>query len=211
LKLLKQTWFPGVHTSVGGGHADTSISDITLAWMITQLSAHLQFDPDYMPRQRTLNAEFYASILVSIREWALGLIPRSDKGPLNTMSGRSMRTPGEYHATDPETGKKLPRTLVTTHEFIHPSVRYRVDQKGQTVVDNKQDYSDKTVYAPPPIKDWKYLEGDEAVKVAGEEWAGYGVWLTKNGTFIVEEKIKDGTPEMGLVDGWPGVEEKLFS
>jgi hypothetical protein len=210
LKVLKQTWFPGVHTSIGGGYADTSISDITLAWMITQLSAHLQFDPDYIPRQQKLNAEFYGTIPVPIREWALGLIPRSDKGLLNTMSSRSLRTPGEYHATSPETGKKLPQTLVETHEFIHPSVRYRRDEGGQAVVDNKEDYSSRAVYVPDAITDWKYLEGDAAVKVAGEKWRGYGVWLTPHGTFIVEEKIKDGTPEMDLITGWPGVEEKLF-
>ena len=31
LKTLKQTWFPGVHSGIGGGYPDTSIADVTLA------------------------------------------------------------------------------------------------------------------------------------------------------------------------------------
>jgi hypothetical protein len=30
---LKQVWFTGVHSDVGGGYAETSLSDITLLWM----------------------------------------------------------------------------------------------------------------------------------------------------------------------------------
>jgi hypothetical protein len=31
LKVLKQTWFPGVHSNVGAGYSDTEIADLTLA------------------------------------------------------------------------------------------------------------------------------------------------------------------------------------
>ena len=31
-----EAWFPGVHGNVGGGYADTGLSDITLAWMIKE-------------------------------------------------------------------------------------------------------------------------------------------------------------------------------
>ncbi|KXX82476.1 hypothetical protein MMYC01_201223 [Madurella mycetomatis] len=35
---LKQVWFPGNHSNVGGGWHDQQIADITLAWMCDQLS-----------------------------------------------------------------------------------------------------------------------------------------------------------------------------
>lgn len=41
---LKQTWFSGVHTNIGGGYTYTEISDITLAWMLDQLGDLLEFD-----------------------------------------------------------------------------------------------------------------------------------------------------------------------
>jgi uncharacterized protein (DUF2235 family) len=33
---LKQVWFTGVHSEVGGGTADASLSDITLRWMVAE-------------------------------------------------------------------------------------------------------------------------------------------------------------------------------
>lgn len=32
----KEVWFPGVHSDVGGGYADTDLSDIALKWMIEE-------------------------------------------------------------------------------------------------------------------------------------------------------------------------------
>ncbi len=32
-QVLEQAWFPGVHCNVGGGYADTGLSDCTLDWM----------------------------------------------------------------------------------------------------------------------------------------------------------------------------------
>lgn len=45
---LKQCWFPGVHSNIGGGVEDQEIADMTLAWMIQQLSPYLGFDDNYL-------------------------------------------------------------------------------------------------------------------------------------------------------------------
>lgn len=43
---VEQTWFVGAHSNVGGGYADTGLSDIALKWMIDRASKNgLQFDP----------------------------------------------------------------------------------------------------------------------------------------------------------------------
>jgi hypothetical protein len=43
---LKQVWFPGTHSNIGGGWYDQQVADITLAWMCDQLStsAGVEFD-----------------------------------------------------------------------------------------------------------------------------------------------------------------------
>ncbi len=48
--VLKQTWFPGAHSNIGGGYPDTMMADITLAWMVSQLMENdiLAFDLDYI-------------------------------------------------------------------------------------------------------------------------------------------------------------------
>jgi len=38
LQVMKQAWFSGVHTDIGGGRYDPGGSDITLAWMLAQVS-----------------------------------------------------------------------------------------------------------------------------------------------------------------------------
>lgn len=223
LKELKQTWFPGVHTSIGGGYADTSISDITLAWMITQLSPHLSFDKSYIPAQRAQNQEFYGTKNVPVRSWAMGLIQRSDEGFLNTMTGRTVRTPGEYHPTDPMTGKAKPKKMQKTCEFVHPSVRYRIEQKGAGLASDDGDYVGKGVYAPNALKGWNFKVSGEVEGMTPEEvteWREYGKWVVQRKgedkpTFIVEEKIEPGTAEMDLIEGWPegwnGLQSKLYA
>jgi len=219
LKVLKQTWFPGVHTSIGGGYKDTSISDITLAWMITQLSAHLSFDPKYVAVQREQNERFYESRQppVPVRSWAMGLIKRSDGGLLNTLMGRGARTPGEYRAIDPDTGAVTAHKLIKTCEFIHPSVRYRRDQHGTGISKDQKDYVGSGSYQPLALEGFAYAAAGsiEASEVGGKGWKEYAKWYVKRPsgevTYIVEDQIEDGTAEMVLLRGWPGVEANLGS
>ncbi|WP_084506759.1 DUF2235 domain-containing protein [Nocardia violaceofusca] len=44
---VQQVWFQGVHTDIGGGYADSRLSDITLRWMVDQArGAGLSFDDE---------------------------------------------------------------------------------------------------------------------------------------------------------------------
>ncbi|MBV8334917.1 MAG: DUF2235 domain-containing protein, partial [Alphaproteobacteria bacterium] len=36
-QILRQVWFPGVHSNVGGGYRQHGLSDTTLLWMLSQL------------------------------------------------------------------------------------------------------------------------------------------------------------------------------
>ena len=50
---MKEMWFPGVHSDVGGGYADSSLSDIALEWMIKEAEVPkigLHFD-DFIKKQ----------------------------------------------------------------------------------------------------------------------------------------------------------------
>lgn len=43
---IDQVWFPGVHCDVGGGYAETGLSDITMSWMMKNAASRgLVFDP----------------------------------------------------------------------------------------------------------------------------------------------------------------------
>ena len=36
---IKQVWFPGVHSDIGGGYAETGLSDLALDWMVKEATA----------------------------------------------------------------------------------------------------------------------------------------------------------------------------
>ena len=223
LKLLKQCWFPGTHSSVGGGYSDTSISDITLAWLVTQLSRHLTFDSEYILRQQKQNEQFYVDHKVPVAPWAMGMIQRSDTGTLNTVLGRQSRTPGQYCVIDPMNGKATEKKLTNTCEFIHPCVRYRIQQKGPALVESAKSKSDNSShYEPKALLDWVYCapnqpwRDDPALAISKDagKWDGCGKWMVQrkgSTTYIVEESVEAGTAEIELIQAWPGVEQKVFS
>lgn len=59
---VKQVWFEGVHTDVGGGYDDSRLSDITLRWMVREAKKEgLEFDQDRMD-QLTERDNFAATL-----------------------------------------------------------------------------------------------------------------------------------------------------
>ncbi len=45
-QVLRQVWFPGVHSDVGGGYAEHGTSDIAYLWMIAQIRKLLELDDE---------------------------------------------------------------------------------------------------------------------------------------------------------------------
>jgi uncharacterized protein (DUF2235 family) len=43
-QILKQCWFLGAHSDVGGGNKDTGLANLTLVWMIAQLDDYIHFN-----------------------------------------------------------------------------------------------------------------------------------------------------------------------
>lgn len=208
-KNLRQCWFAGVHTSIGGGYQDSSISDLTLAWMMTQLSQHLDFDREYLPRQRNLNATFYATRKPppprEAQGYGMGLIKRSDRGILDTVLGRDVRTPGEYHLTDPNTGETLPEVLKNTCEFIHPSVRYRIENKGRGLANSATDFLGGGVYTPRALAGWTYYAAEREVPglMVDVKWSKAAKWVKDDlKTYIVEDMIEENSDDWLLADSY---------
>ncbi|KPC60739.1 DUF2235 domain-containing protein [Streptomyces chattanoogensis] len=55
---LRQVWFAGVHSDIGGGYPETSLSDIALLWMVHHARRHgLEFDTEALspagPREKS--------------------------------------------------------------------------------------------------------------------------------------------------------------
>lgn len=154
LKKLKQCWFPGVHSNIGGSYPDAGISNITLAWMISQLedsdSGILAFDHDYLDRVQDWNTEGYIKRKEPIRPWGMGRLydSASPNSLLTAAQGINpiTRTPGEYHQIDLNSGlPDLNHPLTNTNEYIHRSVRVRMDGGGLGTEDDPPNTTAKVV------------------------------------------------------------------
>lgn len=95
-QILEQVWFAGCHSDVGGGYADTSLSDVTLGWMADRARAcGLVFDegaftwPDDVTRRSAAEAGFVPD--------PLGRLHDPNTGPARLM-GRALRTLGSRPA-----------------------------------------------------------------------------------------------------------------
>lgn len=147
---LKQVWFPGAHSNVGGSYADAGIADITLAWMMDQLAGNttdhkgdfnphdwIHFDEEYIDYWKTQEADSYEQRKPShYRDWAMGKVYDTVYFP-TSLTGTRTRSPGRYPRTVYETGKPDPDHLLeNTNEMMHASVRARMDLGGRGVETN---------------------------------------------------------------------------
>lgn len=147
--ILRQVWFPGVHSNVGGGYDDQQLANITLAWMVAQLQPFLDFKLKYVLDQDAENARFYKRHHEAPRPWSFGKIPNSQSG-IYALAGNAVRTPGRYTVCDPHTGRATSRPLRDTHEYMHASVRARARLGGPGT-------EDKGKYDPEPLDSWRLV------------------------------------------------------
>ncbi|MGW2328759.1 DUF2235 domain-containing protein [Streptomyces sp. NPDC001700] len=79
---LKQVWFAGVHSDVGGGYSETALSDISLLWMVHQARRHgLEFNPEVLSEARLRAMTPNASVDFYVRPDIMGTMHNSRTGP----------------------------------------------------------------------------------------------------------------------------------
>ncbi|KAF2197581.1 hypothetical protein GQ43DRAFT_475313 [Delitschia confertaspora ATCC 74209] len=205
--VLKQTWFPGVHSNVGGSYDDTGLADITLAWMMSNLSPWIDFNPDYIREQALLDQKRNHEIGLH-RGWSLGKIVNSVTFPVSIL-GREARTPSMYNRLDPKSGRETNQPLMETNETVHPSVRARIQLGGKG-------YEDQGRYSSHALADWKtetvQIRSDDAVNGTGVKkqikWVYKGSQPRGQGREMLEEPL--GQFELELLKMDPVTTELLL-
>lgn len=78
---LKQVWFTGVHSDVGGGYEETALSDMALAWMVDQAQHYgLEFDTEALGEGGQRDTTMEGSIDLRTRPESMGTLHNSRKG-----------------------------------------------------------------------------------------------------------------------------------
>ncbi|CAE7159382.1 unnamed protein product [Rhizoctonia solani] len=136
---LKQVWFSGAHSDVGGGYAEMELADITLAWIVGEITPFVG-----------VNTEFV--------EKSLSNSPKKPKWgesvPHNAYTSSSI-------FTRPILGRENRLTLMTKDSVLHPSLLLAPETKGMvTVSDLKKQLKSTDLQA----QTWQLNEFEERVR-----------------------------------------------
>lgn len=174
---LKQTWFPGVHSGVGGSYKDSGLSNITLAWMMSQLSSFIDFDPQYIHKQFQLDQKVLRAehVPATALQWAASQLRNTSSG-LRALLGSRTRTPGRYYRYDHKADRpSTTQVLENTRECIHYAVRAREASGGLNERNKMTAYRPMAMVgyemmdreARPGQATWRY--GGKEARFDGEE------------------------------------------
>ncbi|KAF4622969.1 hypothetical protein D9613_001768 [Agrocybe pediades] len=97
-QTLKQVWFAGCHSDIGGGYKHHDLSDITLFWMVSQIELYLSVDTHYLEH-----------LIKPVAAWG-------KQQPHDSLTGIFLLAD--------KVQRELPVTAddPKTHEFLHPSI-----------------------------------------------------------------------------------------
>lgn len=116
-QTVVQAWFPGVHSNVGGGYADTGLSDRALDWMIGRAAANgLKFQDDYL--ERRIDPNYHGELRKSMK-WYYG-VPR---GGLDRVIGNEKAAGEVIHFSAEE------RALHPTNNYQSPNLIGALEKK----------------------------------------------------------------------------------
>lgn len=186
---LRQCWFPGYHSDVGGGTTSgtkdsSEVDEVALAWMCDQADGLLTFDRAMV--------EYYLKpwntrAVDSVESWGAGDLEDSCgvSYRLNVAGGSVYRTPGMY-LPDAKPLEGADGNMVSpTKEQFHPLIRHRWD-----ALKNKPDgYR----YDPPALQKssisptWTYEESEEGAVWVRPAMPKSKGWL---GTYPEEPEVR---------------------
>jgi len=141
-QLLKQCWFAGEHSDIGGGWQDHDLSDITLTWMAANIGDMLSLDLQYL-----------ASLPDPVAPW--GKQPPHDP-----------RT-GIFVLADTVKRQLPTQDDDITHETIHPSVLEQdhiLPQLQQSIDSNPSLVCSLLPLEMEVKKNWPYVPGKHDIK-----------------------------------------------
>lgn len=143
-KELKQCWFRGVHSDIGGGYPDHELGNLSLAWMMTQLESKSLIQFDHATFWKLIESSARAQVvnrsgpqaMLKLKSWGLGQIHDSMQWYYRLLTRPRIREPRSFTQTqlNPPWWKQMlgiflaPKSglpLEHTHECIHSSVGKR--------------------------------------------------------------------------------------
>ena len=123
---LKQVWFAGMHSDVGGGYPDDSLSYVSLSWMIEELGPRIRLLPSAIERVYELSNDFGP-----LHDSRHGLGGYYRYQPRRIASFADPPWTGTLSLRDPNLRRALPgggtrMQGLVNHVYVHESVLRRI-------------------------------------------------------------------------------------
>lgn len=172
-QILKQCWFAGSHSDIGGGWHEHDLSDLTLIWMIANIEDMLSVDLKYV-----------ACLPDPVAPW--GKQPPHDPctGIFNLAKEHARHLPG--------------KTDQITHETVHPSVLeqvHLVPRLAKNIQDNPSLVCGLLPLEEQMKRDWAY-DPEKGKPVQSESEASTNsLWRTSEGAVGIHAEFEQGVFE----------------
>jgi hypothetical protein len=125
---LKQVWFAGCHSTIGGGEHGQDLSDISLVWMVQQVLSYTNLKIDKAALQLKGGKTWRGT------PWGCGQYEESYAG-FYYIAGKEDREP-KSHKFRRFRGGPVVETVETSEE-LHTSLRKRLDMAAEKPLDGK--------------------------------------------------------------------------
>lgn len=169
---LKQVWFPGAHSDVGGGYKETGLSDGALKWMIDEVSGIEN------------GIRFNEAIIAQIQPDASGLLHDSYTGAMKVMQ------------TMPRAIPDLTSPKSALHDSVHQ--RRALPPINQGLYLRTRAFADKKVEVDIYARHHWYWTGIYLEKGARYKFTATGEWI--DGTVATSPAgARDGTFHLGEI------------
>ena len=133
---IRQVWFPGVHSDIGGGYSDKAFGDVVLDWMLDVASSlGLVLRDDYVARELRPNhsAKLHNSLT---RGWsAANAIPGITKAGPRPIGNQQRQESGR--AIEPDGRSRLVPTEI---EVLHWSLKRRIAAAAEELPPDQSPY-----------------------------------------------------------------------
>lgn len=164
---------------------------------MAQLEPLLEFQVEYLLHQHQLHVEYCegqkgGEYKGTVRPWGMSRIYDAKGEGWNQIGWSAYRTPGDYSASDLNTGLPQTRKLVHTNESVHASVRIRKILGGKGG-------NDEGPYQLTALKGFKLLGTPEKHDVR---------WEHSSGRILVEDQLSP--MERVILEHFPDIEKMVL-
>jgi len=172
-RAIKQQWFVGAHSNIGGGYPDNTLSMLPLSWMMERCGdLGLKFSefPDSLPVRGEPTASAIRSLRDSFEEFARPWWTHVIRGKRNY---RHIAPEPEHFGPSAGSLENYGYAMVPIGEDLHPSVYRIVDDKA----------AKDQGYSPPNLVEYARRENpslaDDLARRCRHVWpaAPWGAWL----------------------------------